>query len=82
MVHAERQVHILMKPSSWGLKTNLVITTGRGIYHVDLDSTDKTYMAAVSWLYPEDQLFALKQQNAAAEAATRRSFYCTTGNSS
>ena len=66
---AKSQVHILVKPFASGLKTNLVITTDRRIYHLDLDSTDKTYMAAVSWTYSEDQLFALKQQNAAAEAA-------------
>lgn len=66
---ANSQVHILVKPFAAGLKTNLVITTDRRIYHLDLESTDKTYMAAVSWTYPEDQLFALKQQNAQAEAA-------------
>jgi type IV secretion system protein TrbG len=66
---ANSQVHILVKPFAAGLTTNLVITTDRRIYHLDLESTDKTYMAAVSWTYPEDQLFALKQQNAAAEAA-------------
>ncbi|HVA13759.1 MAG TPA: P-type conjugative transfer protein TrbG [Stellaceae bacterium] len=66
---ANSQVHILVKPFASGLKTNLVITTDRRIYHLDLESTDKTYMAAVSWTYPEDQLFALKQQNAQAEAA-------------
>jgi type IV secretion system protein TrbG len=65
----DKQVHILVKPFASGLKTNLVITTDRRIYHLDLESTDKTYMAAVSWTYPEDQLFALKQQNAQAEAA-------------
>ena len=64
-----KQVHILVKPFASGLKTNLVITTDRRSYHLDLDSTDQTYMAAVSWTYPEDQLFALKQQNATAEAA-------------
>ena len=32
--------------------------------------TTKTYMASVSWAYAQDQLIALRQQNAAAEAAT------------
>jgi hypothetical protein len=31
---------------------------------------EKTYMASVSWQYPEDQLIALRRQNASAEAAT------------
>ncbi|HVA11898.1 MAG TPA: P-type conjugative transfer protein TrbG [Stellaceae bacterium] len=64
-----KQVHILIKPFAAGLKTNLVITTDRRSYHLDLDSTDQTYMAAVSWTYSEDQLFALKQQNETAAAA-------------
>ena len=49
--------------------TNLVINTDRRTYHLELRSTEKTYMASVSWQYPQDQLIALRRQNAAAEAA-------------
>ena len=72
----QQQVHILVKPFAAGLKTNLVITTDRRIYHLDLESTDKTYMAAVSWTYPEDQLFALKQQNAAGRSRGAGRYRC------
>ena len=67
---AAKRVHILLKPTRPDLVTNLIIDTDRRTYHLELRSDDKTYMAAVSWLYAEDQLIALRQQNAAADAAT------------
>ena len=57
------QVHILVKPIAPDLQTNLVIATDRRTYHLELHSTDKTYMASVSWAYPESDLIALKKQN-------------------
>jgi type IV secretion system protein VirB9 len=64
-----KQVHVLVKPFAAGLKTNLVITTDRRSYHLQLESTDQTYMAAVSWTYPQETLLALRKQNDRAEAA-------------
>ena len=66
---ATKKVHILVKPTRPELMTNLVINTDRRTYFLELRSTEKTYMASVSWQYPEDQLIALRQQNQAAEAA-------------
>ncbi len=66
---ATKKVHILVKPTRPELMTNLVINTDRRTYLLELRSTEKTYMASVSWQYPEDQLIALRQQNQAAEAA-------------
>src|SRR5260370_40572694 len=37
---------------------------------MELRSTEKTYMASVSWTYPQDQLIALRRQNALADSAT------------
>jgi P-type conjugative transfer protein TrbG len=51
-----KQVHVLAKPFAAGLKTNLVITTDRRSYHLELESTNSTFMAAVSWTYPQDHL--------------------------
>lgn len=61
-----KRTHILVKPFTAGLATNLVITTDRRTYHLTLSSTGHTAMSALSWTYPADQLIALK---AAAEAA-------------
>jgi len=67
---AAKRVHILVKPTRPDLITNLIINTDRRTYHLELHSDDKTYMASVSWAYAQDQLIALRQQTAAAEAAT------------
>jgi len=66
---ATKQVHVLAKPFAAGLRTNLVITTDRRSYHLQLESTDRTYMAALSWTYPGDELIALKGKNDTAQAA-------------
>lgn len=65
---ANRQIHILVKPVRVDLVTNLVINTNRRTYHLELRSTDSTYMASVTWQYPQDQIIALRQQNARARA--------------
>jgi len=66
---AARRIHVLVKPTRPGLVTNLVINTDRRTYHLELRSTEETYMASVSWLYPQDQLIALRRRNEAAEEA-------------
>lgn len=66
---ATQQVHILVKPTRAELMTNLVINTNMRTYHMELRSTERTYMASVSWQYPQDQLIALRRQNSQAEAA-------------
>ena len=67
---AGARVHILLKPVRAGLSTNLVINTDRRTYHVELSSAERTYMASVSWIYPQDQLIALKRQSAGLATAT------------
>ena len=66
---ATKQIHVLVKPFAPGLKTNLVITTDKRSYHLALESTPHTAMAAVSWTYPLGTLIALKTQNSEVEAA-------------
>jgi type IV secretion system protein VirB9 len=63
---AGRRTHILVKPSAVGLRTNLVISTDRRVYHVQLESTARTAMASISWTYPQDELLALRREEAAA----------------
>ncbi|MGO8918168.1 MAG: P-type conjugative transfer protein TrbG [Stellaceae bacterium] len=66
---AGKRIHILVKPTRPDLVSNLIINTDRRTYHLEVRSDDKTYMASISWAYPQDQLIALRQQNAAADAA-------------
>ena len=64
-----RRTHILVKPFAPRLSTNLVITTDRRVYHVQLTSTASTAMTSIRWSYPQDELQALTRQRAEAEAA-------------
>jgi type IV secretion system protein TrbG len=64
-----KRIHILVKPTRPDVVTNLVINTDRRTYHMELRSTEKTYMASVSWVYAQDQIIALRRLNAVAEAA-------------
>jgi type IV secretion system protein TrbG len=58
-----QQVHVLVKPIATDLKTNLVITTERRTYHLELESTEATSMSSLSWTYPADDLIAIKKKN-------------------
>jgi type IV secretion system protein VirB9 len=61
--------HILVKPIGADLETNLVITTDRRTYHLEMRSSASTYMASVSWTYPASELLALKKQRAEVDVA-------------
>jgi type IV secretion system protein VirB9 len=60
-------VHILVKPIGADLLTNLVITTDRRTYHLEMRSSASTNMASVSWTYPASELLALKKQRVEAD---------------
>jgi P-type conjugative transfer protein TrbG len=64
-----KQTHVLVKPFSAGLLTNLVITTDRRVYHVRLISTSGTALSSMRWSYPRDELLALRRKAEAAQAA-------------
>jgi type IV secretion system protein VirB9 len=64
-----KRTHILIKPFSAGLATNLVIATDRRVYRLQLTSTARTAMAALSWTYPQDALLAVQHRREEAEAA-------------
>lgn len=66
---ANQRTHILVKPFSAGLRTNLVITTDRRVYHIELESRSSGAMAALSWTYPQDELIALRRQRDETAAA-------------
>lgn len=66
---AGRRTHILVKPSSDGLRTNLVIATDRRLYRVEVESNAQTAMAGIAWSYPQDDLLALRGAATATAAA-------------
>lgn len=65
----ELRTSVLIKPTRIDLKTNLVITTTRRTYLIELASTEHTWMASVSWDYPKDRMLALQRRASAAQAA-------------
>ena len=67
---ADLRVNVLVKPTRVGLKTNLVITTNRRTYLLELSSTPQAWMASVSWDYPKDRMLALQKQAREAQAST------------
>ena len=50
---ANRRVHILVKPTRPDISTNLVVTTDRRTYMIELRSREESYMPAVAWAYPQ-----------------------------
>jgi type IV secretion system protein TrbG len=66
----DAQVHILVKPIGTDLETNLIITTDRRTYHLEMRSSQSTYMASLSWTYPPSELLALKKQRSEPDALT------------
>jgi type IV secretion system protein VirB9 len=67
---ADKRTHILIKPFSAGLKTNLVITTDRRSYHLALTSLTQTAMAGLSWTYPQAALLIAQTAVARPEMPT------------
>jgi type IV secretion system protein TrbG len=65
------RVHILIKPTRPDIATNLIINTDRRTYHVELRATSRTYMASVSWTYPQEGLVAIRGKAAAPGAASQ-----------
>jgi len=67
------RAHVLVKPISAGIQTNLMIATNRRTYHLELESVSGGYMAALSWRYPSDELAELAAKNGMAMARAAQS---------
>jgi len=67
MQNGVEQWHVYLKPTRPDLATNLAINTDRRSYLLELHSYADTFMAAIVWHYPEDELARLQAQ--AAELA-------------
>ena len=76
-----RRVHVLVKPSRADITTNLVVTTDRRTYMLELRSGQKPYMPAVAWAYPQSpsQRQAMPAIPVVPAAAARNYRYGLTG---
>lgn len=72
MVKGEIQEHIYIKPIRAGLETTLAINTDRRTYIMELHSYKKTYMAAISWSYPLDEVAMLESLALQQEAKSKQ----------
>ncbi|WP_323718131.1 P-type conjugative transfer protein TrbG [Paracoccus aminovorans] len=60
-----RRVHVFVKPTREDISTNLVITTDRRVYMIELRAREALYMPSVAWTYPA-QPASKHQQTVAA----------------
>lgn len=51
-----QKVHVLVKPVKPGLATNILITTDKRVYNIEAHSDAETYMASLSWNYPQSTI--------------------------
>ena len=49
----DARVHILVKPTRPDIVTNLVLSTDRRTYLVELRASEESYMPSVAWSYPQ-----------------------------
>lgn len=61
--NAMARAHVLVKPISAGIRTNLMIATDRRTYHLELEAVTGGY----SWRYPADELVGLTVRNERAQ---------------
>ena len=55
------QWHVYLKPTRPALETNLAINTDRHAYMLELHSYEATYMAGVTWRFPQDEVAKLAE---------------------
>lgn len=67
------KAHVLVKPITGGISTNLMIATDRRAYHLELISVASGAMAALSWRYPADMVRRLENDQAARAGRTANS---------
>jgi type IV secretion system protein VirB9 len=63
--------HIYLKPTRAGLETNLAINTDRHSYMLELHSYEETYMAVVTWRFPQEEIAKLAADQSAIAAQQR-----------
>ena len=73
MQAGQEQAHVYLKPTRPELETNLAINTDRRSYMLELHSYADTYMAAVQWRYPQEEMARLEAQAAETAVDTHNS---------
>lgn len=71
MENGVAQQHLYIKPTRTDLYTTLSVNTNKRSYHIELHSYKDTYMAAVNWRYPQEELEVIKKQAEAEEESQK-----------
>ena len=74
---AESQTVVLVKPVRPGMRTNIVLTTSRRVYHIEAksyESDQDAYNAAIAWNYPHDDFMELSAQAVQLQQQTASAF--------
>lgn len=62
-IGANQVKHIILKPQYPDLNTNMIVTTDKGrVYNLRLLSSEKNYISAIGWYYPQEINDALAQK--------------------
>jgi len=62
--------HIFVKPHQVGISTNLVVTTDRRTYHIEMHSLGNvSYQASVSWKYPSSSIIFANELTGSAKGS-------------
>ncbi len=67
---ASKRYHLIVQPVRKGLHTSMLVTTNYGTYTIELKSYQHSYLAGVTFRYPQKQLEVMHAQ-AAQEQALR-----------
>jgi P-type conjugative transfer protein TrbG len=65
--------HLYLKPTRPELETNLVVNTDKRTYLLELHSYESTYMAAVHWTYPQDEIAKFEAETAQIDELDKNS---------
>ncbi len=65
VLEGAEQWHVYLKPTRAGLETNLAINTDHHSYMLELHSYEETYMAVVTWRFPQEEVAKLQAEASA-----------------
>lgn len=71
--------HLVVKPTTPGISTSLLVSTDRRVYHVKLVASEKDWMPYVAFAYPENSRLAWAVYQKRVEKARSESLVADTG---
>lgn len=76
---SEEKQHLIIKPHDVGLSTSLIVTTNRRTYSFQLRSHPTSYMARITFTYPEDAMARWEKLNSSRRVERQQATIPETG---